>query len=93
MDNFLDDDLSQLCTSFNRNRSFLLQQISERTNASGMTPRSEKEYSDLQNHVGLVWVRLNGARGKQMADAPYVRSPSESYVHTSLLYRSFDCDA
>ena len=34
----------------------------------------EKEYDDLQDHVGLVWVRLSGARGFKMLDPPNVRS-------------------
>ena len=77
LENFADDDVAQLCTSFNRNRDFFLQQIFERrANIGALTPRTKKEYDDLKDHVGLVWGRLSGAKGHKMLDPPNVRSIS-----------------
>ena len=71
---FADDDLAQLCISFNRNRDLLLREIYGRAVGQARTPRTQKEYDDLMNHVGLVWVRLAGAKGRDvMEDEPHIR--------------------
>jgi hypothetical protein len=70
-------DFRHLCAAFDSNRQLLLQKVNQELEREQpdvkMRKKLEKERDDLNNHVSLVWVRLDDVHEDQMGHPPHIR--------------------